>query len=112
MFGSLVTNLEEVIAELASFIAVLVEFIGVFIIIFAIVKFIYRMIKVHKFDLHEIHKDKTLNVNLSVALEVLLAAEILKTLTLHGDFSNLIEVVLLIVVRLLMSIVLRFENKA
>lgn len=112
MLSIIQSNISGFISNLASFTSVIIEFVGVIIIVFSIVKYIYKAIAVYKCDMHKIHGDKGFNTSLSVALEVLLASEILKTLTLDGTFNNLIEVVLLIVVRILMAVVLRFENKS
>jgi len=112
MLTTIQTNIGTFVSNLASFVSVIIELVGVAIIVVAVVKYLYRAAVVHKFNMQKIHEDKSFNVSLSVALEILLASEILKTLTIGGDFNDLIEVVLLIVVRILMAIVLRFENKS
>lgn len=112
MLSTIQNSIGTFASNLASFTSVIIECVGVIIIVLSIIKYAYRAIVVHKCNIKEIHSDKGFNTALSVALEVLLASEILKTLTLDGSFDSLIEVVLLIVVRILMAVVLRFENKS
>lgn len=89
--------------------AVLIEIWGLFIIIAAISKEIYRVIFDFKLNFRKINDDNSLNAGLASGLEVLLAAEILKTITINS-YRNLIIIGILIFLRIAMAMLLIWES--
>lgn len=103
--GTLAHVLSDYLYTTVEFTIVLIEFYGLFIIAFAILKEFYNSIYKYKFDFEKMHDETHLNTGLATALEILLAAEILKTLVVT-NYSNLIMVAALIVLRIIISLIL------
>lgn len=74
----------------------------------AIAKEIYRVIFDYKLNFKMVNDDNNLNEGLASALEVLLAAEILKTIAIDS-YQNLIIIGILIFLRIAMAILLIWE---
>ncbi len=90
-------------------VTIVIELWGLFMIIVSITKEIYRVVFKYKLDFRKINADNSLNAGLASALEVLLASEILKTITIDS-YQNLIIIGILIVLRIAMAILLIWEN--
>lgn len=106
---SLTHNLHEVLFTLTELGISIIEMWGLFIIGVAIAKEIYRTVFKYKFSFTRINDDNHLNAGLSSALEVLLAAEILKTIIVT-DYRNLVIIAVLIVLRIAMTLLLVWET--
>lgn len=102
-------TLHDFLFSAVTFVAVIIELWGLFIILTAISKEIYRVVFRYKLDFRMINIDNNLNAGLASALEVLLAAEILKTLTVE-TYRNLIIIAILIVLRIAMALLLIWES--
>lgn len=95
-------------AVLIPFLSEVIEFIGVVIIAVAIGVGVYNLVIKNKFKFDSLEKNPVLNQGLSVALEIILAAEILKTLMVRTP-SQILELGALIFIRLLMTVILHWE---
>ena len=100
--------LTDILFRLIELAAVIIELWGLFIIMTAIVKEIYRVLFRFRLNFKKINEDNSLNGGLASALEVLLAAEILKTITVD-DYRNLIIIGILIFLRIAMAMLLVWE---
>lgn len=94
---------------LADLAVIVVEFIGMGIIVYGIIREAYNIIVKYRLNFFRINDDNHLNASLSSALEVLLAAEILKTITVD-DYRNLVIIGVLIVLRIAMTLLLVWET--
>lgn len=103
-------NLHEILFSLTEFAIVLIEMWGLLIIAIAIIKEIYAMLVDFKFDFTKVNDDNSLNAGLASALEVLLAAEILKTLVVT-NYRNLVIIAALIVLRIAITLLLVWETE-
>lgn len=104
-----ITNhLHNILFSGVNFVAVLIELWGLFIIVTAIGKEIFRVLFDFKLNFKMINDDNSLNAGLASALEVLLAAEILKTITVNS-YRNLIIIGILIFLRIAMAMLLIWE---
>src|SRR5699024_7146543 len=88
-----------------NFITVLIEIWGVLVIVVALGKEIYTTVFKFNFNYLSINKDNRLNVSLAIVLEVIIAAEILKTITIT-DYTNLIIIAALIILRIAITLLL------
>lgn len=102
---AITNNLYNMMFAFVNFVTVLIEIWGVLIIMVALFKEIYTTIFKYKFNYLTINKDNSLNASLASALEVLLAAEILKTITIT-DYTNLIIIAALIILRIVITLLL------
>lgn len=102
--------LEEILHIAAEVISLVIEYWGLAIITITMFRAIKNCIKEHRFNFDKIVRDSTINHGLSVALEILLAAEIIKTIT-AGTIDGLIKIILLVVIRVSITLVLVFEEK-
>ena len=100
--------LETILFSTVSLVAILIEFWGLYIIIVAMTKEVYRVTFKYKLDFKMINRDDNLNAGLESALEVLLAAEILKTIAIDS-YQNLIIIGILIFLRISMAVLLIWE---
>lgn len=89
-------------------IATIIEFIGLIVIIIAVVQSVAKMIFEEKFNFLLSEKDLTLNSGLSTALEIFLAAEILKTTVAHS-INDLISVGALVIIRIFIALIIHWE---
>lgn len=105
----LTSNLHNILTALVNLSVVLIELWGLFIIVVAIAKEIYRVIFDFKLNFRKINDDNSLNAGLASGLEVLLAAEILKTITINS-YRNLIIIGILIFLRIAMAMLLIWES--
>lgn len=103
------SNLHGILFSAVTFVTVLIELWGLFVIAIALSKEIYRVVFDYKFDFTMINDDNKLNAGLASALEVLLAAEILKTITIES-YRNLIIIGILIFLRIAMAMLLIWES--
>lgn len=90
-------------------VSTIIELWGLFLIITAMAKEIYRVVFKYHLDFRKINADNSLNAGLASALEVLLASEILKTITIDS-YQNLIIIGILIVLRIAMAMLLIWEH--
>lgn len=90
-------------------VSTIIEIWGLFIIVTAMVKEIYRVVFIYQLDFRKINADNSLNAGLASALEVLLASEILKTITINS-YQNLIIIGILVVLRIAMAMLLIWEH--
>jgi len=102
-------NLHDLLFLIATISITIIEFVGLFIIIYGIINELYNIVFKFKFNFLKAHDDTKLNSTLSTALEVLLAAEILKTITVT-DYRNLVIIAVLIVLRIAMTLLLVWET--
>lgn len=109
LFEALTGNLHNILHTGVNLTSVLIELWGLFIIIMAILKEIYRVIFDFKLDFKKINYDNNLNSGLASGLEVLLASEILKTITINS-YRNLIIIGILIFLRIAMTLLLVWES--
>lgn len=107
--GQITGLLEHYLFGLANFAVMIVEFIGLAIIMYGIIREAYNIIVKYRLNFFRINDDNHLNASLSSALEVLLAAEILKTITID-DYRNLVIIGVLIVLRIAMTLLLVWET--
>ena len=103
-------NLHDILFGLTEFSIVLIEMWGLLIIAIAIIKEVYAMFVDFKFDFTKVNDDNSLNAGLASALEVLLAAEILKTLVVT-NYRNLVIIAALIVLRIAITLLLVWETE-
>lgn len=104
-------TLHEIVTGLAGIASNIVEAVAVCLLIYTVVKTIRRYVVEYHMDFHKMHTDDGLIRGLSVALEVLLAGEILKTITASNK-DTLIEIFLIILMRVFMTIVVRWEGSS
>lgn len=107
--AAITNNLHGILYTLVNLATVLIELWGLFIIVIAIGKEIYRVIFDFKLNFKKINDDNSLNAGLASGLEVLLAAEILKTITINS-YRNLIIIGILIFLRIAMAMLLIWES--
>lgn len=101
--------LEQFSYEWAHFTVTIIEIFGMFIILYAVMYEAYTIIFKYKLNFFKINDDNHLNSCLSSALEVLLAAEILKTITIN-DYTTLVIIAVLILLRIAMTLLLVWET--
>lgn len=109
MIEALTRNLHHILVSGVNLAVVLIELWGLFIIITAIAKEIYRVVFDFKLNFRKINDDNSLNAGLASGLEVLLASEILKTITINS-YRNLIIIGILIFLRIAMALLLIWES--
>ncbi|MDO5690241.1 MAG: DUF1622 domain-containing protein [Tissierellia bacterium] len=100
--------MHELFFEFVSLASLFIEAMGVIIIIVTVFKGLYQMIFVKKLNFEEIGSDTILNNGLSAALEIILAAEILKTLIARSS-AAIIEVGALVIIRIFITIIVHWE---
>lgn len=100
--------MQEIFVYIVPKIATIIEFIGLIVIVIAVVQSVLKMIFEEKFDFILSEKDLTLNSGLSTALEIFLAAEILKTTVAHS-LTDLISVGALVIIRIFIAIIIHWE---
>lgn len=102
--------MHELFVSVVEFVATIIEFMGLFVVIYAVGRSFWDLIFVEKFDFLLAQKDLILNGGLSTALEIFLAAEILKTLT-ADSFTKLIQVGGLVVIRIAIALLVHWEGE-
>ena len=100
--------MKEFITILIEYVATFIELCGVFIIIVTVLKELYNIIFKYKFQMKDTERDTTVNQGLASALEILLGAEILKTV-IYRDMMQLVEVGALILIRVFITILIHWE---
>lgn len=110
MMAGITNNLHDILFNLTEFAIIIIEMWGLLIIAIAIIKEVYTMLFKFKFDFTKVNDDNNLNAGLASALEVLLAAEILKTLVVT-DYRNLVIIAALIVLRIAITLLLVWETE-
>lgn len=106
---SLTHNLHDLLFNLTSFAITIIELWGLAIIAIALLKEAYRTIFKYKFSFTKMNDDNHLNAGLASSLEILLAAEILKTIIVT-NYRNLVIIAVLIVLRIAMTLLLVWET--
>ena len=106
---ALTNSLYDMMFVFVNFIAVIIEIWGVLVIVVALGREIYKTIFKFNFNYLLSSKDNSLNASLASALEILLAAEILKTITIT-DYTNLIIIAALIILRTAITLLLVWGN--
>lgn len=90
--------------------ALIIEIFGLLIIIYTIVRALYSLLFVHKLNFTKFEKETIIESGLGTALEILMVAEVMKTLT-AVSIMKIAEVGLLILVRVFLSFVIHTERK-
>lgn len=107
--ADLTSFLHHILFTFAEFIVIITELWGLFIIITALLKEAYNVLFKYKLDFKLINSNNSLNASLASALEVLLVAEVLKTITIT-DYRNLIIIGVLILLRMAITLLLFWES--
>lgn len=105
---AIIENLHNFLFTAVTFVAIIIEMWGLIVIGVGFVRELIRMFREYKFNFHKANADNSFNHALSTGLEVLLAAEILKTITID-DFQNLVIIGVLVVLRIVMTLLLVWE---
>ncbi len=95
--------------NIIEYIALFIELLGIGLIILSVLRTVYEIVFINKLDLTK-EVEVSLNAGLSKSLEILLAAEILKTIVVKSK-QDFIGLAALIVIRVFISIVLTWEAK-
>ena len=95
--------------SIIEYIALFIELLGIGLIILSVLRTVYEIVFINKLDLTK-KVEVSLNAGLSKSLEILLAAEILKTIVVKSK-QDFIGLAALIVIRVFISIVLTWEAK-
>ncbi len=98
----------EFVALLTKYAAMAIEICGILVIIMTVAKEMYTIIFRNRFKLINNVRDTTMNQGLASALEILLGAEILKTI-IYRDMRQLIEVGVLMLIRIFMTVLIHWE---
>lgn len=93
----LIENLAEVI-----------EFFGVIIIAVSVLVGVYILVIKNKLNFNAIDKNPIMNHGLTIALEIILAAEILKTLIVR-EVEQVLELGALVFIRILITVLIHWE---
>ena len=100
--------LDLILHSLIPIVAAIIEICGILVIVVTVIKEMYLVVVRYRFDFSDSERDTTMNKGLANALEILLAAEILKTIA-YRNMNQLIEVGALIVVRILLTGLIHWE---
>ncbi|MDO5726108.1 MAG: DUF1622 domain-containing protein [Tissierellia bacterium] len=100
--------MEHFIETIIPYVAGFIELCGIFLIIATVIKEMYLIIFKYKFRIKNTERDTTMNQGLASALEILLGAEILKTIA-YRDMRQLIEVGALMLIRVFMTVLIHWE---
>lgn len=100
--------LHDILLEIANPTITVIELIGLLFLIVAFLMAIYHLVVVDKFDFQKFNKRPDLRSGMITALEILMVAEIIKTMT-SVTIEHVIIVALLVAVRLFMTHVLEQE---
>ncbi len=103
-------NIHEMLYSLIDGVSTFIEFWGIILVFVTVIKEIYKTVIKYKLDIHQVARDEGLNHGLAAALEVLLAAEILKTLIARTP-QKLMEVGALVIIRIFIAFILHWELK-
>lgn len=103
-------NLHDVLYTVTDVLATLIEFWGIALVFITVVREVLKTVFKYRLDMHKVASDEGLNHGLASALEVLLAAEILKTLIARTP-QKLAEVAALVVIRITIAFLLHWELK-
>lgn len=102
--------MNEYLATFVSWVTTFIELWGVLVVLITVIKEIYKTVFVYRMQLSSVVRDETLNHGLANALEILLAAEILKTLIVRTP-SQLLEIGALVFIRIFITFILHWEMK-
>ncbi|MDO5715994.1 MAG: DUF1622 domain-containing protein [Tissierellia bacterium] len=100
--------MDHFIEVLIYYVASFIELCGIFLIIATVIKEMYIIIVKYKFRMKNTERDTTMNQGLASALEILLGAEILKTIA-YRDMRQLVEVGVLMLIRVFMTVLIHWE---
>ncbi len=101
--------MENLFIQIVPPIATVIEFLGMVVVVIAVLRSFSDLILVEKFNFILAEKDLLLNSGLSTALEIFLAAEILRTLV-ENSIDKLIHVGALVVIRIFIAVVIHWES--
>ncbi len=103
-------HVQELLVKTIPTIAAVIDIIGMAIIIYGVLSSLVLFVK-HRFDLNSKHVLINLAQSLSLALEYMLAAEILKSMII-ATYQELVHLAVIMILRLVMTFVLHWEIKA
>ena len=107
--GAIIENLHNFLFTAVTFAAIVIELWGLIVIVVGFIAELLRTFTNYRFNFHKANEDNNFNHALSTGLEILLAAEILKTITID-NFENLIIIGVLVVLRIVMTLLLVWES--
>ena len=113
LFANLLSSVNHsVVGEfnfnLISHLAEIIEFFGVIIIAVSVLVGVYTLVIKNRLEFDELDKNPIMNQGLTIALEVILAAEILKTLVVR-DLIQVMELGALVFIRILITVLIHWE---
>ncbi|MDO5714348.1 MAG: DUF1622 domain-containing protein [Tissierellia bacterium] len=100
--------MDHFIQILIHYVASFIELCGIFLIIATVIKEMYLIIVEYRFHIKNTDRDTTMNQGLATSLEILLGAEILKTIA-YRDIRQLVEVGVLMLIRVFMTVLIHWE---
>lgn len=89
----------------------IVELIGFFFMVYTVLKALYEFFFIDNWDLEKFHKKPILTDGIISALELLMVAEIMKTM-IAFEMREIMALGLLVLIRVFLSYVLRKNAKA
>lgn len=101
--------MENLFIKIVPLVATAIEFLGMMVVVIAVLRSFLDLILIEKFNFILAEKDLLLNSGLSTALEIFLAAEILRTLVANS-IDKLIHVGALVVIRIFIAVVIHWES--
>ena len=101
-------NMEHINNVVIPVLADVIELVGVIIIGVSVFIGIWNLVVKNKFRFRATEKNPIINQGLAASLEILLAAEILKTLVAR-DLHAIGEVGALVIIRILITVVIHWE---
>jgi uncharacterized membrane protein len=102
-------NLQEFLFSAVDLVAIVIEIWGLLVIAIGFISELIRTFRKYRFDFYKANMDNNFNHTLTTGLEILLAAEILKTITIR-NFENLIIIGVLVILRIVMTLLLVWES--
>lgn len=103
-------DLHSLVVSIIDPTSLVIEIFGLVIIIYTIARALYALIIKHKLNFSTFERETIIESGLGTALEILMVAEVMKTLT-AVSIMKIAEVGLLILVRVFLSFVIHIERK-
>lgn len=103
-------EIQQFLVRIIPYISASIDIIGIGIVIYGVISSLVLFVK-HRFDLNSKHVLINLAQSLSLALEYMLAAEILKSMII-ATYQELVHLAVIMILRLVMTFVLHWEIKA
>lgn len=100
--------MHDLLMKFIPLVAAFIEFCGIGVIIISVLKEMYNIFIRYRLNFMDFEKDTTMNHGLATALEILLGAEILKTIA-YRDIRQLVEVAALIIIRVFITVLIHWE---